>query len=325
VAGLAEAGRLGRHRLRFARSASAPLTGALRARLSRALGVPVLQAYALTEAPGQVTAHRPTDSPGDGSVGWPAGCEVVVLDEAGGPLTGAVGEIAVRGPHVAPGYLSTADGHLVPHPDGYLRTGDLGRLTAHGELLLVGRRDDLINRAGEKVVPEEIENVIAGHPQVDDVVVVGVPDPVLGDATAAIVAGNIDVADLRRWADRALSRERVPDRVVVTDRIPRSPTGKVNRRDLAAALAGDRNARPRPDPDVVAAVSEIWSQVLLLPGVDPDADFAALGGGSLHGARIEALVAERFGVQLPPAAMIDGTSTPRSMAALVRDVAERPP
>jgi acyl-CoA synthetase (AMP-forming)/AMP-acid ligase II len=355
VAGLAEAGRLGGHRLRFARSASAPLTEALRSRLNRALGVPVVQAYALTEAPGQVTAHRPTDPIGDGaigdgtvdgravdggtvdggtvdggtggggSVGRPAGCEVVVLDESGRPLTGAVGEIAVRGRHVAPGYLSTADGHMIAHPDGYLHTGDLGRLTTGGELFLVGRQDDMINRAGEKIVPEEIENVLAGHPDVSDVVVVGVPDPVLGDAIAAMVAGNVDEEELRRWIGRALSRDRVPDRVVLTDRIPRSPTGKVNRRDLAAALAGDRNARPQPDPDVdlVAAVSEIWSQVLLLPDLDPDADFAALGGGSLHGARIEALVAERLGVELPPAAVIEGASTARSMATLIRDVVGR--
>jgi oxalate---CoA ligase len=289
VAASAEAGKLTGHRLRFTRSASAPLTQALRTRLAKALGVPVLQAYALTEAPGQVTAHRLADSAGS-SVGRPAGGEVRILES---------GEIAVRGPHVSPGYLSSVDGPLTAHPDGWLHTGDLGRLTPDG-LLLSGRRDDVINRAGEKVLPEEIENALAALPGVIDVVVAGAPDPVLGEAVVAFVAGDVSQEDVRR----ALSR--VPDRIVLVPRIPRSATGKVNRGKLADAhtVTGD----------LVQAVARIWSEVLFLPGVDPDTSLADLGGESLHGARIEALVGRQFGVQLP---VLDGTITVRTMAALV--------
>jgi oxalate---CoA ligase len=275
--------------LRFTRSASAPLNQALRARLAEALGVPVLQAYALTEAPGQVTAHRPTDSAGS-SVGRPIGGEVRILES---------GEIAVRGPHVSPGYLSSVDGPLTAHPDGWLHTGDLGQLTPDG-LLLSGRRDDVINRAGEKILPEEIETALATLPGVIDVVAAGAPDPVLGEAVVAFIAGDVSQEDVRR----ALSR--VPDRIVLVPRIPRSTTGKVNRRKLADAHT--------VTADPVKAVAKIWSEVLFLPEVDPDTSLADLGGESLHGARIEAIVGRQFGVQLP---VLDRTITVRAMANLV--------
>jgi oxalate---CoA ligase len=298
VAAFAAAGQLTGHRLRFARSASAPLNPQLQVRLASALGVPVVQAYALTEAPGQVTAQGPADPVTPGSVGLPAGCEVAIVSE----------EIYVRGPHVAPGYLSSVDAPVDAHPDGWLRTGDLGRLSASGDLILTGRRDDVINRAGEKIFPEEIETAIAAHPDVMDVVVAGVPDAALGEAVLAVVVGSVTHSELRS----ALTR--VPDRIVTMSLIPRSATGKVNRRELAARFVDGASAG---SPDLVEAMAKVWSEVLFLPSVDPDTGLAELGGESLHGARIEALVAERFGVQLPAAVVLDRTTTVRAMAALI--------
>jgi acyl-CoA synthetase (AMP-forming)/AMP-acid ligase II/acyl carrier protein len=304
VAAFAEAGRLGGHRLRFARSASAPLPESLRVRLADALGVPVLQAYALTEAPGEICAHRPSEPVTPWTVGRPAGCEVAIR---------ALGEITVRGRHVSPGYLSTVDGPLVPHPDGWLRTGDLGRFTEAGELVLAGRRDDVINRAGEKVFPEEVENVLAGHPGVTDVVVGGAADPVLGEAVVAVVAGDVADDDLRRFAARTLTH--VPDRFAHLPSIPRSATGKVNRRALVASLT----PREPAAVDVVAEIAAIWAEILYLPDIDPDTGLDDLGGESLHAARIEALVADRLGIRLPPAALLNRTITVRDLAALVTE------
>jgi hypothetical protein len=210
----------------------------------------------------------------------------------------AGGEILVRGAHLSPGYLSTADGPLTPHEGGWLRTGDLGTLTPDGELILHGRRDDVINRAGEKILPQEIEEALAAQPGVADVAVFGVPDPVLGEAVAAMIVGEADV----------FSTGPILDRVVFTDRIPRSPTGKVNRRELSLS---------DPDADLTAAVARLWAEVLFLPRVDPDTDFAELGGGSLQGARLEALVLERFGVELPPMAAAEDGSTARRMAEII--------
>ncbi|WP_206784728.1 non-ribosomal peptide synthetase [Amycolatopsis sp. MtRt-6] len=307
VAAFAAGGQLDGHRLRFTRSASAPLPEALRVRLGDALGVPVLQAYALTEAPGEICAQSPSVPVTPGTVGPPVGCEVSIGDS---------GEIMVRGPHVCPGYLSTVDGPLTGHhPDGLLATGDLGRLTEDGELELSGRLDDVINRAGEKVSPAELENVLAGHPGVTDVVVAGAADPVLGEAVIAVVVASEATSDddLRRHCART-PRAHGPDRFARVAEIPRSATGKVNRRALAASLG------PAPEAaDVLDAVAAIWAEVLFLPAPDPDTGLAELGGESLHGARIEALVAERLDVRLPPSAILDRGITIRKMAALVRD------
>jgi len=305
VAAFAADGKLDGHRLRFARSASAPLPEALRLRLGDALGVPVLQAYALTEAPGEICAHSPSAPVTPGTVGPPVGCEVSVT---------ASGEIMVRGPHVCRGYLSTVEGPLIEHFGGWLATGDLGRLTGDGELELSGRRDDVINRAGEKVFPEELENVLAGHPGVTDVVVGGAADPVLGEAVVAVVVASGDTTDddLRRFC--ALTSGRGPDRFTRVTEIPRSATGKVNRRALVTSLG------PAPEAaDVLDAVAAIWAEVLFLRSPDPDTGLDELGGESLHGARIEAMVAERLGVRLPPSAVLDRGITIRKMAALVQD------
>jgi acyl-CoA synthetase (AMP-forming)/AMP-acid ligase II len=321
VLALASAGRVGDHRLRLARSASAPLRPGLRRSLRDALGVPVLQAYALTEAPGQVCAQGPDDPIGDESVGRAAGCEVVVRDESGRAVTGRVGEIHVRGGHVAPGYLAAADAELVRHPEGWLRTGDLGLLGADGELRLAGRRGEVINRAGEKILPEAIEEALARHPGVHDVCVLGVDDQVLGEATVALVAGGLAPEEMLAHARLVLSGEKVPDRFVFVERIPRSATGKVNRRELAVTLVPSARA----SVDVAGVVADIWTEVLLLSPIDPDDDFARLGGGSLQGARIEAMVADRLGVELPPAAVMREAPTIRAMASLVRTLLNEPP
>lgn len=323
VLALAAAGRIDGHGLRMIRSASAPLRVGLRQALREALGVPFVQAYALTEAPGQVCAQAPGDPVADDTVGPAVGCAVSVRDADGREVVGQVGEIHVRGEHVAPGYLATADAELVPHPDGWLRTADLGHLDAAGELHLAGRRDDVINRGGVKLRPEEIEEVLARHPGVRDVCVFGVPDPVLGEAAAALVVGDVEPAALRAHARESLSREKVPHRIVLTDRVPRSANGKVNRRELARSLPAEA-AHPDSDRgDVERGLTDIWTSVLLLPAIGPDDDFADLGGGSLHGARVEAMVADRFGVELPPAAILREAPTIRAMARLVRQLARR--
>jgi acyl-CoA synthetase (AMP-forming)/AMP-acid ligase II len=315
VLALAAAGRVDGHELRMARSASAPLRVSLRQELRAALGVPVVQAYALTEAPGQVCAQAPGDPVADDTVGPAVGCTVAVRDASGREITGQVGEIHVRGPHVAPGYLATADAELIPNPGGWLRTADLGHLDASGELHLAGRRDDVINRAGVKLQPDEIEEVLARYPGVRDVCVFGVPDPVMGETAAGLLVGSVDPDEVLAHARSALSREKVPARLVLTDRIPRFGNGKVNRRELARLLP----AEPTP-ADVERGVADIWTAVLLLPSIGPDDEFADLGGGSLQGARVEAMVAERFGVELPPAAILREAPTIRAMAALVRDL-----
>ncbi len=131
--------------------------------------------------------------------------------------------------------------------DGWFRTGDVARIDADGYVSILDRRKDMINRGGHKVFSAEVERVLRDHPHVDDVAVVGVPDPVAGEAVAAFVvpttAGDTAgpaAGELRRWVRDRLADYAAPRWVHVVDGLPRNPTGKVVKADLrrrAAELA----------------------------------------------------------------------------------------
>jgi acyl-CoA synthetase (AMP-forming)/AMP-acid ligase II len=230
---LAAVRRAGRAPFRFARSTSAPLPRRLLAELEGAYGVPVLDAYGLSEAAGQVSSNPlPPGRRKPGTVGPPAGCEVRILDETG--------EVLIRGSQVIRGY---AGGTAEPGDtiDGWLRTGDVGYLDEDGYLVLAGRVKEVINRGGEKIAPAEVEEVLLAHPAVQEAAVFPVPHPTLGeDGAAAIVlaegAEPLEAAELRRFAAERLSAPKVPRRVSFVDELPRTALGKVPRRRLAEAL-----------------------------------------------------------------------------------------
>jgi len=208
-------------RLRCALLGGGPVAPALVAR-ARAAGVPVSQTYGLTEACSQVTTQPVLGSLGDGSergdAGPPLFCTRVGL--------GADGEILVAGPTVAPAALGA---------DGWLHTGDLGQLT-DGRLRVVGRKADTIISGGENVVPAEVEAVLIEHPAVADAAVFGRPDARWGEAVAAIVvlapSQRATAEELRRHCAARLAAFKVPKVFSFTERLPRTPSGKLLRREL---------------------------------------------------------------------------------------------
>jgi O-succinylbenzoic acid--CoA ligase len=182
-------------------------------------GATVVQTYGLTEACSQVTTLAPADARRKlGSAGRPLLTTHLRIQD---------GEILVQGPTVAPG---RADG------DGWLHTGDLGRIDEEGFLYVEDRMDDLIVTGGENVVPAEVEKVLLRHPEVADAAVVGREDPEWQQAVTAIVVlqdgSEVSPDELRRHCAESLAGYKVPKRVELAAALPRTPSGKLMRRAL---------------------------------------------------------------------------------------------
>jgi O-succinylbenzoic acid--CoA ligase len=201
--------------LRVALVGGGPLPAPLAER-TREAGVPVAQTYGLTEACSQVTTSRPGEP-----------------ETAGRPLLGTTveiapdGEILVAGPTVAPGALAL---------DGWLHTGDLGALDEHGRLTVTGRKAETIVSGGENVAPAEVEAALLAHPAVADAAVHGRPDPEWGEAVVASVVlrdgGQAGEEELRAHVAAALASFKVPKEIRFVERLPRTTSGKLLRREL---------------------------------------------------------------------------------------------
>lgn len=217
--------------LRFLRSCSAPLPPAVAHRLEVAFGAPVLAAYGMTEATHQactVTGSADTDTRMH-TVGAAVGVEVRIA---------ADGEVLLRGPAVTRGYLNDAAATAAAFTDGWLHTGDLGSMDSGGILTLRGRIKNIINRGGEKISPEHVEEVLVAHPDVAQAAVFAVPDVKYGEQVAAVVVlragASFDAAALHAFCAARLARYEVPERISPVDQLPATAKGSVDRNRLAA-------------------------------------------------------------------------------------------
>ena len=165
--------------------------------------------------------------------------DVTILDEGGVPSgPGVVGEVAVRGPNVTRGYHNNPAANAQAFSSGWFRTGDWGVLSEDGYLTLVGRLKELINRAGEKISPVEVDDALLSHPGVTEAVSFSVPDEKYGEAVGAalVLKEGTTADDVLAHARARLAAFKVPTSVYVVESIPRTATGKVQRRAVAAAV-----------------------------------------------------------------------------------------
>jgi len=194
-----------------------------------AAGWPLFPSYGMSETAAQLATHAPTDGPWrEGLVGRPMpGHEIRIGDD---------GRIRLRGPQVMLGYLKGGGADA----DGWLTTGDLGYLTADGRLTVTGRADDMLVSGGRNVHPLEVESCLAACPGVRDVAVTGRPDPIWGDLVVALIVGPAEPAALLAHARQHLPTAAVPRQLLFLERLPRNPTGKLERAALRrlAAEAG---------------------------------------------------------------------------------------
>jgi acyl-CoA synthetase (AMP-forming)/AMP-acid ligase II/thioesterase domain-containing protein/acyl carrier protein len=317
--------------LRVVRSSSAALPVRVMAELESVLGVPVIEAYGMTEAAHQIASNPlPPGVRKPGTVGRPTGCEVGVLDVDGSPLgPGVVGEIALRGPSLATGYVGAPDATAAAFRDGWFHTGDQGHLDADGYVTLTGRLKEIINRGGEKVAPREIDDALLAHPHVKYAVAFAVPHPRLGEEVGAAVVlhegATVTAAQLRVFVAGKLAPFKVPRRVVAVDEIPRNATGKLDRTQLANRLGfteapgAEVSCAPVvPVDDLERRVAHLWQEVLELDVVPSVVvDFFELGGDSLHAVELLEAIEATFGRRLPATVFFDG-ATVRGMTDLLR-------
>jgi acyl-CoA synthetase (AMP-forming)/AMP-acid ligase II len=225
--------------LRFIRSCSSALPLDLLDRCEQHYRVPVLEAYGMTEASHQISSNPPPPRRRtQGSVGIASpGVEIRIVDSAGIDTT--LGEVAIRGPGVTPGYTGNAEANAAAFFEGrWFRTGDRGRLDADGYLHLEGRIKELIIRGGENISPHEIETVVLSHPGVADAVAFGVEDAKYGEVVGVAVSltGDVSERELKDWCRGWLAGFKVPSRVFVLDQIPRTVTGKLQRKRIGEQL-----------------------------------------------------------------------------------------
>ncbi|CAI0546850.1 unnamed protein product [Linum tenue] len=227
-------------KLRFIRSCSASLAPSILARLEEAFGAPVLEAYAMTEATHLMSSNPlPEDGPHKpGSVGKPVGQEMAILSEDGeiqGPNSN--GEVCIRGPNVTKGYKNNPEANKSGFLFGWFHTGDLGYFDSDGYLHLVGRIKELVNRGGEKISPIEVDSVLLSHPDIAQAVCFAVPDEKYGEEiNCAIIpreGSKIDEAEVQSFCKKNLAAFKVPKKVFITNDVPKTASGKIQRRIVA--------------------------------------------------------------------------------------------
>lgn len=227
------------HRLRFIRSCSAALPPTLLEKIEALFSVRVLEAYAMTEASHQMTSNPLGDGRRPGTVGLPHGNVQIRIYASNMKIAphNTRGEVCVKGPSVIKGYLDNPLANSKAFIDGFFRTGDEGFLDKNGFLTITGRLKELINKGGEKISPIEIDTVTLSHPAVAEAVSFAIPDPKYGETVAVAVVLKASKAvtetELSKHIGTKLASFKVPTKIFIANSLPKTATGKVQRRKVA--------------------------------------------------------------------------------------------
>ncbi len=273
------------HSLRFVLSTASYLPSATKEAVRDLLGVPVGEFYGMCEA-GMVT--RPALDPGDLSAGRvPKGELLLKTDEGRTAEAGQPGEIMLWGPSVMPGYLGD-DIEAAPSgltDDGWLATGDLGVLDAQGNLKVIARKKEIINRGGEKVSPYDVERALLAHPAVRQAAAFPIPHERLGESVCSAVtlhdgapASSRELLDFLQ--DRLAPFQR-PRSVHVLDALPVGATGKISRPQLSKVFSTEAVSGPLPDAPLELLIADVWRRSLKRDEIGAEEDFFEIGGDSL--------------------------------------------
>jgi amino acid adenylation domain-containing protein/non-ribosomal peptide synthase protein (TIGR01720 family) len=326
--------------LRFIRVGTAPLPPTVRVGLESEFKIPLIEGWGMVEASGTVTCNAPLSRQQKaGSVGVAISPEVAIMNEEGTLLpAGAIGEVVVRGTTVMPGYENDPAANSRAFTHGWFRSGDAGYLDDDGYLFLTGRIKEIINRGGEKIAPQEVDDALMSHPAVAQAVTFAVSHARLGEDVAAAVVlrphAMITASDLRQFAATRLAAFKVPSQVFIVDDIPRDPTsGKLLRLGLAEKLGLTADKRSQsaistsfaaPRTPLEEALAGLWAQVLGVDCVGIYDNFSALGGDSILATQLISRMREVMHVEVSFRSFFE-TPTVAGMARRIKAASQTPP
>ena len=230
--------------LRFAMCGSAPVPAEVLRRFEETFNCLVVEGYGLSESTCRSTFNPPDQRRRPGSCGVPIGNEMKVVDEEDREVPdGTLGEILLRGENILKGYYKNHAANAAAFRNGWFHTGDIGYRDADGFFYIVDRKSDMIIRGGENIYPREIDEVLYQHPRIAAAAAVGVPDNLYGEDVAAVVVlkpgAKVSEQDVIEFCKARLADYKCPKTVRFVDDIPKGPTGKLLKRELARMISAD--------------------------------------------------------------------------------------
>ena len=224
--------------LRFAMCGSAPVPAEILRRFEETFKCLVIEGYGLSESTCRSTFNPPDERRRPGSCGLPIGNEMRVVDEEDRDVPdGELGEIVLRGENILKGYFKNEAATETAFRNGWFHTGDIGYRDADGFYFIVDRKSDMIIRGGENIYPREIDEVLYQHPQIASAAVIGIPDELYGEEVAAVVVlkpgAKTSEQGVIEFCKARLADYKCPKTVRFVEDIPKGPTGKLLKRELA--------------------------------------------------------------------------------------------
>jgi long-chain acyl-CoA synthetase len=239
---------LNTRQLRFAMCGSAPVPAEVLRRFEETFNCLVIEGYGLSESTCRSTFNPPDKRRRPGSCGVPIGNEMRVVDEEDREVPdGELGEIVLRGENILKGYYKNDLANATAFRNGWFHTGDIGYRDTDGFYYIVDRKSDMIIRGGENIYPREIDEVLYQHPDIHAAAVVGVPDELYGEEVAAVVVlkdgAKTSEQEVIDYCKARLADFKCPKTVRFLDDIPKGPTGKLLKRELAKMLVPQKGTK----------------------------------------------------------------------------------
>lgn len=304
----------------------------LHKQIEETFGVPCLEQYASTETGLITISPLPPARRIPGKVGVSLHYALEVHDDDGHALPpNTLGQIAVRGANLFSEYYNDPETTAASIRNGWFYTGDMGQLDEDGQLELVGRKKELINRGGEKISPFEIEEAIRAHPAVQDSISFAMPHRTLGQVAAAAVVPkpgqDVTEDDIKAHLRTRLAAFKLPTPLFFAKDIPLGKTTKPDRIGapeyyglLSEAADPDPSAQliPAPESGLERTIATLWAECLGVDAVSPTANFIEAGGDSLQAMRLLGAIEEVTGIWLATDVIFEQGATVAGMAAMIR-------